>query len=89
MNVSDRIRVSDLGDEVEQSNIPPEVKNILLLLLSRIDLFIQDIIGQLKKEPSIFTVNPATETEKIEGAKTGDVAIYVNDDNVVEVEVLN
>jgi len=76
MNVSDLVRVSDLVPMVLSSNMPQREKSILALMLGRVDKLAVDLIVQLKAEPTIFTVDPDTETEDVEGAKAGDIAIY-------------
>lgn len=82
MNASDRIRVSDLRRLVEQAQSVDELKGFLLELLGRIDSAYQDLVFQLRAEPTIFNVDPVSESEKVEGAKPGDIAIFLRDGQV-------
>jgi hypothetical protein len=85
VQISDRIRVSDLKAAVSSSNMERENQDILLMLLGRVDMFIQDLILQLKNQPTIYTVNPATDPDAVEGAKTGDIAVFENQYGDVEI----
>jgi hypothetical protein len=76
MNASDRVRVSDLRTQVQAAKDVQELKTVLIELLGRIDAAYQDLIFQLRAEPTIFTVDPVAEAERVEGAKPGDVAIF-------------
>lgn len=76
MNASDRIRVSDLRRNVAEAQTVEELRSVLEMLLSRIDAQYQDLVFQLKAEPTIFNVDPEAETERVEGAKEGDIAIF-------------
>jgi len=89
MNVTDQIRLSDLHKPIMNSNMDPEVRDVLIELISRLDLYITGLTTQLKAEPTIYTVNPADNPTDVEGAKSGDVAIYKNKYNSVEVEVIS
>lgn len=86
MNLSDHIHLSDLHLKINASNLDAESKAVLSDIVSRLDQFIVSVITQLKAQPTLFTVNPATHTETVEGAKEGDVAIYKNDQGDVEIE---
>lgn len=85
MQISDRIRVSDLKLAVASSDMKESDKQLVSQLLARIDMFIQDLIQQLKSQPTIFTVNPATNPEAVEGAKAGDIAVFTNEYGDVEI----
>ena len=85
MQISDRIRLSDLHAAVSASNMETSHKDVLLLILGRVDMFIQDLVQQLKKQPTIYTVNPATNAAAVQGAKPGDIAVYKNQYGDVEI----
>jgi hypothetical protein len=89
MNLSDHIRLSDLQAGVTNSNMDPEMKGLLSAIISRMDQFMVNVIVQLKAQPTIFTVNPATDTETVEGAKEGDVCIYKNAQGDVEISLFD
>jgi hypothetical protein len=82
MNASDRIRVSDLRTVVEKAESIDDLKGSLLEIIGRIDAAYQDLIFQLRAEPTIFNVDPVAETEKVEGAKPGDIAIFLRDGQI-------
>ena len=90
MNASDRVRVSDLRNMVMKANDLESLKRVMSEVLSRIDAAYQDLIFQLRAEPTIFNVDPDAESEKVEGAKPGDIAIFLRDGqidiNIVEDE---
>jgi len=79
MNASDRIRVSDLRHLVDSAQGLPELKKAIVEVISRVDAAYQDLIFQLRAEPTIFNVDPVAETERTEGAKPGDIAIFKRD----------
>jgi len=85
MQISDRIRLSDLHGRVAKSNLSESDKMFLTEMLGRFNMVIQDLIYQLKSQPTIFTCNPATNPDKVEGAKAGDIAVYKNDQGDVEI----
>lgn len=85
MQISDRIRVSDLKSAISNSNMEKDHRDVLLTMVGRIDMFIQDLIQQLKSQPTIFTVNPSTNPEAVEGAKSGDIAVFENQYGDVEI----
>lgn len=85
MQISDRIRVSDLRSAISSSNMAAEHQLILLTMVGRIDMFIQDLISQLKSQPTIFTVDPGKYPEAVQGAKTGDIAVFENQYGDVEI----
>lgn len=82
MNASDRIRVSDLRTMVEQADSVDQLKKVMLAVLTRIDAAYQDLIFQLRAEPTIFNIDPNAEAEKVEGAKPGDIAIFIRDGQI-------
>lgn len=77
--------MSDLYGRVKQSNLSESDKQFLVEILNRFNLLVQDLILQLKAQPTIFTVNPSTHPEKVEGAKAGDIAVYKNAQGDVEI----
>jgi len=87
MNISDMIRLNELVLLLKSNDkVPEDVKIILETLITRLDMFIQNVILELRAEPTIFIVDPATNLEDVEGAKEGDVAIFKNRDGVVDVK---
>lgn len=92
MNVNSSIRVSDLIQSIDRSNINVETKKAMVELLSRIDRMMQELIFQLKKEPTIFIVDPigsdGLTVEDVEGAKPGDLAVYQDVNGATEIEIL-
>jgi len=87
MNIGDKIRTSDLVATVQKSKgIDNELKLILCLLMNRIDSLTQYLTSQLRKGPTIFTVDPSTHPTEVEGAKEGDVAIFKNADGVIDIQ---
>ncbi|MFA5936547.1 MAG: hypothetical protein WC822_01570 [Candidatus Paceibacterota bacterium] len=72
---------------IDALKVDDALKHVLHELMSRVDKTLQDLIFQLKKEPTIFTVDPATHTEDVEGAKAGDIAIFVTAEGVVDIKV--
>ena len=85
MQISDRIRVSDLRVSISESNMENDHKDVLLTMIDRIDMFIQDLISQLKSQPQIFTVDPSVYPDAVRGAKTGDIAVFENQYGDVEI----
>lgn len=85
MEISDRIRVSDLRAAINESDMKNEHKEVLVTMIGRIDMFIQDLISQLKSQPTIYTVNPSTNPQAVKGAKTGDIAVFENQYGDVEI----
>lgn len=45
-------------------------------LKARLSSFQLNLINQLRKEPTVFFADPATEVEAVAGAKSGDVAVW-------------
>ena len=66
--------------------VPDSMKIILETLITRLDMFIQNLVLELRAQPSVFIVDPATNVEDVEGAKEGDIAIFKNRDGVVDVK---
>jgi len=85
MQISDRIRLIDLHGRVAKSDMSESDKLFLMEILSRINMLVQDLILQLKAQPTIFTCDPHTNLEKVEGAKAGDIAVYKNAQGDVEI----
>jgi len=75
----------DLHGRVAKSDLSESDKEFLTEILNRFNMLVQDLILQLKSQPTIFTVNPYTNPEKVEGAKSGDIAVYKNDKGDVEI----
>lgn len=85
MQISDRIRILDLQSSVSKSDMSDSDKEFLTNLLSRINMLVQDLIMQLKSQPTIFTCNPYENPTLVEGAKAGDIAVYKNAQGDVEI----
>jgi len=66
--------------------VPDSVKIILETLITRLDMFIQNLVLELRAQPTTFIVDPDTNLEDVEGAKEGVVAIFKNRDGVVDVK---
>jgi hypothetical protein len=77
--------VSDLRAAVDSSDIKENDKQVMFLFIERVDMFIQDLVSQLKAQPQIFTVNPDLYPEAVEGAKAGDIAVFENQYGDVEI----
>ncbi|MEM4720687.1 MAG: hypothetical protein QXT73_01320 [Candidatus Methanomethylicaceae archaeon] len=90
MEISDRVRTGELRAFAEQASSLEDVKRLLIALTDRVDLMYQDLCIQLKGQPTIYTVDPEdpANAEKVEGAKAGDIAVYVKD-GAVRIYVFN
>jgi len=88
MNIRASITTTDIRNRLNRID-DKNIKDALSAIISRFELALQDLVTQLKKEPTVFTVDPATNTADVEGAKKGDVAIYMDIDGAVEVKVFN
>jgi len=87
MNISDMIRLNELVLSLHSiEEVPDSMKIILETLITRLDMFIQNLVLELRAQPSVFIVDPATNVEDVEGAKEGDIAIFKNRDGVVDVK---
>lgn len=88
MNIRATITTTDIKNKLSRIE-DKNVRDVLLSIISRFELALQDLVIQLKKEPTVFTVNPVVNASDVEGAKKGDVAIYIDADGAVEVQVFN
>jgi hypothetical protein len=82
MNLSNEMSVT-LGDPA----IPDSTRMALSNVVVRFNQFAQDLLMQLNARPMIFTSNPATEPDKVKGARKGDISIYTNAQGDVEIVV--
>jgi hypothetical protein len=57
-------------------------------LVSRLELFRNDLINQLRVQPTVFFANPVAEAEKVVGAKAGDIAVWVDDTGTQQYRIL-
>jgi hypothetical protein len=85
MEISDRVRITDLYSRIRQPDVPANVQALLLEVLNRVNMIQQDLLYQLKNQPTIYTVNPDIEPDKVSGAKTGDIAVFKNAYGDVEI----
>lgn len=70
---------------IAQSAIDDQTKTVLLALVRHLQLHNNSLVNQLRQHVHIYTVNPHTDTTKVtEGAKSGDICVYKNDQGDVE-----
>lgn len=84
VEISDRIRISEIRTMAESATSIEELRGVVTAMAERIDLILQDLYFQLKRQPTIYTVDPEdpANASLVSGAKTGDVAVYVKEGNV-------
>jgi hypothetical protein len=68
MNIADTIGFDGVQDLDSKEQVGE--------LVSRLELFRRNLVNQLRAQPSIFFADPDTETEKVAGAKIGDLAVW-------------
>ena len=83
MEISDHIRLAGITPVIADSKVDEETKRVLLEIVSRFDLKFQDLVMQMKNQPTIFRISP----DQIEGAKEGDVAIFTNAQGAVDIQL--
>ena len=78
MDVSSTILFSDMK---ERKDIPEEMRPVIEELTRRLDMFVGEILSDLKNSPTIFTVDPSSDNNAgiVEGAKAGDIAVFTDD----------
>ena len=86
MQVSDRVRMADLLQQVDNAQDIEQLKAVHREALRRLDAFMQDLIIQLNSTPTLFTVDPGAEPSKVEGARGGDLAFYMKN-GVLNIEM--
>lgn len=74
--VSSTVTFSDLKDW----QIPAELRPLIEELVRRLDVQAGQVVGDLRAEPTLFPVDPfdTDNATKIEGARPGDVAVWVD-----------
>jgi hypothetical protein len=78
MNVPHTVIFSDMMKGVE---LPKEMRPFMDQLAARLDLAMQEIVSAMRSEPTLYPVDPTS--DKVSGAKPGDVAIYKDDTGTV------
>jgi hypothetical protein len=88
MQVGTSVIFSDLN---KREDIPDDIKILIGELTRRLDVAFGEVLSDLKKQPQIFSVDPndSANAEIIQGAFTGDVAIYTDNDGDVQVSVFS
>ncbi len=78
--------MADLIHQVDSVEDVEQAKKILRTALMRMDQFMQDLIIQLNSTPTVFTVDPSANPERVEGARGGDLAFYMKN-GVLNIEM--
>ena len=88
MNIGTSVIFSDMN---ERKDIPDEFRPILNELARRLDVAFSEVLSGLKNEPTVFTVDPDDDdnADIIQGAKPGDLAVYVDGTGAVQVHVFD
>lgn len=75
-------------DGLRDMKVSEELTPIITELTRRLEAFRNDLIHQLRSEPTVFWANPDTEPEKIAGSKAGDIAVWVDNTGISQIRVL-
>lgn len=73
---------------LEDQKIPEEMQKFARDLVARLEIFRSSLMNSLRSEPTVFHANPDVDLESVEGAKAGDVAVWVDGAGVTQVKVL-
>lgn len=86
MEISDRVRMSDLRGMAHEAKDVESLRKAMIAMMNRFDLAYQDLVIQLRSQVTIYPVDPNTSTSAVEGAKSGDLAVFINNDGVVDIK---
>lgn len=84
MNAANLVGYEGLTKE----DLPKEVKPLFDELVRRVQSFSDDLVHQLRAEPTVFFADPDVDLEAIEGAKEGDIAVWIDEDGFSRYRVL-
>ena len=57
-------------------------------LVSQLELYRNNLVNQLRIQPTVFHADPSKDTDVVAGAKTGDVAFWTDDAGVQHFKIL-
>ena len=88
MNISTSVIFSDL---MKRDDIPDNVRPVIDEIVTRLDVALGEILSGIKNEPTVFSLGPTEEENeaRVEGAKSGDIAVFRDDGGVVRLSLFD